>query len=68
MKPLEELNMRYAEIPNRTTPILVISEVGLRSIKASELLVKKGFYNVNNVSGGYRYWPKESHETQALSA
>ena len=66
--PLEELNMRYAEIPNRTTPILVISEVGLRSIKASELLVKKGFYNVNNISGGYRYWPKESHETHALSA
>ena len=66
--PLEELNMRYAEVPNRTTPILVISEVGLRSIKASELLVKKGFYNVNNISGGYRYWPKESHETHALSA
>ena len=58
--PFEELNMRYAEIPNRTTPILVISEVGLRSIQACEMLVRKGFYNVNNISGGYRYWPEES--------
>lgn len=57
--PLEDLNMRYAEIPNRTTPILIISEKGLRSIQACEMLVKKGFYNINNVSGGHHYWPKD---------
>tara|TARA_Y100000296_G_C5168916_1_gene256231 strand:- start:538 stop:1053 length:516 start_codon:yes stop_codon:yes gene_type:complete len=66
--PFEDLNMRYAEIPNKTTPILVISEVGLRSIMACELLVKKGFYNVNNISGGYRYWAGSSSKTDSLSS
>lgn len=55
--PLEELNQRYTELQNRTIPILIISEVGLRSIKACELLVRKGYFNVNNVSGGYKFWP-----------
>ena len=56
--PLEELNMRFAEIPTKTVPILCISENGLRSIQASEVLVKKGFFNINNVSGGYACWPE----------
>lgn len=63
--PLEELNIRFAEIPNRTVPILIISENGLRSIQACELLVKKGFFNINNISGGYQFWPakEKSPET-----
>lgn len=55
--PLEDLDKRYAEMQNKTTPILIISECGLRSIQACELLVKRGFYNVNNISGGYKFWP-----------
>ncbi|ATH08963.1 hypothetical protein BIY24_13700 [Halobacteriovorax marinus] len=55
--PLEELPRRYAEISSKTTPILVFSEQGLRSIQACELLIKKGFFNLNNVSGGHRFWP-----------
>ncbi|MBY0416414.1 MAG: rhodanese-like domain-containing protein [Bdellovibrionales bacterium] len=55
--PIEELNIRFTEIPSKTVPILVISENGLRSIQACELLVKKGFFNINNVSGGYEFWP-----------
>ncbi len=55
--PYEELDHRYAEIQNKTTPILVISEDGLKSIQACEKLVKKGFFNINNVSGGYKFWP-----------
>ena len=54
---LEDLNTRYAEIQSKTTPILVFSEQGLRSIQACETLIKKGFFNLNNVSGGYRFWP-----------
>jgi rhodanese-related sulfurtransferase len=54
---LEELHIRFVEIPSKTVPVLVISENGLRSISACELLVKKGFYNINNVSGGYEFWP-----------
>jgi len=55
--PLEDLPRRYAEISSKTTPILVFSEQGLRSIQACELLIKKGFFNLNNVSGGHRFWP-----------
>lgn len=55
--PLEDLNMRFVEIPSKSVPILCISENGLRSIQASELLVKKGFFNINNISGGYQCWP-----------
>ena len=54
---LEELHVRFSEIPNKTVPILVISENGLRSIQACEILIKKGFFNINNVSGGYEFWP-----------
>ncbi len=55
--PLEELHIRFVEIPSKTIPLLIISENGLRSIQACEILVKKGFFNINNVSGGYEYWP-----------
>jgi rhodanese-related sulfurtransferase len=55
--PLEELNRRYAEVQSRTLPVLIVSEQGLRSIQAAELLVKKGFFNINNVSGGLKFWP-----------
>jgi rhodanese-related sulfurtransferase len=55
--PLEELNIRYREIVNKATTVLVISEDGTRSIAACEILNDKGYYNVNNVSGGYKFWP-----------
>ena len=56
--PLDELNFRYKEIASKTTQILVISEDGVSSIKACEFLNKMGFYNINNISGGYKYWPE----------
>ncbi|MBL7665741.1 MAG: rhodanese-like domain-containing protein [Bacteriovoracaceae bacterium] len=55
--PLEDLPQRFNEISNHTTPVLLISEDGVRSIQACELLAKKGYYNVNNISGGYLHWP-----------
>ncbi len=58
--PIEELHVRFSEIPSKTVPILVISENGLRSISACEILVKKGFFNINNISGGYEFWPGKS--------
>jgi len=57
--PLEELTSRCHEIINKTTPILIISEKGLRSIQACEILVKKGFFNLNNISGGHEFWPSK---------
>ncbi|MDD4973903.1 MAG: rhodanese-like domain-containing protein [Bacteriovorax sp.] len=55
--PLEELHIRFVEIPSKTVPVMIISENGLRSIQACEMLVKKGFFNINNISGGYEFWP-----------
>jgi len=60
--PLEELNVRFVEVPSKTVPVMVISENGLRSIQACETLVKKGFFNINNVSGGYEFWPGKTPE------
>ncbi len=63
--PLEELRLRLDEIKSQTIPIMVISEEGTRSIRAAECLIQHGFYNISNVSGGYKYWPKNlnSHTT-----
>lgn len=55
--PLEEIVYRTHELPNKATRILVISENGLRSIRACHLLHQLGYYNINNISGGYKYWP-----------
>ncbi len=62
--PLEELESRFGEIERRTTPLLVISEDGLRSVLACEFLASKGLHNCNNVSGGWLYWP--GHALQAV--
>lgn len=54
--PWEEFPDRFYEISSKTTPILVISEDGTNSILACEFLVKRGYYNCNNISGGYKFW------------
>ncbi len=64
--PLEELNLRSIELPSKTLPILIMSENGLRSIQAAESLIKKGFFNVNNISGGYEFWPENSKGKSTL--
>ncbi len=65
--PLEDLRSRVAEIQSKTTPILIISERGLRSIQACELMVQKGFFNINNISGGYEFWPSLNKSQKATS-
>lgn len=54
--PWEELPERFFELTSRTTPILIMSEDGTTSILACEFLIKRGFFNCSNISGGYRYW------------
>lgn len=54
--PWEELHDRFYEISSKTTPIMVISEDGVNSVLACEFLVKRGYFNCNNISGGYKYW------------
>lgn len=55
--PWEELEARFLELTQMTTPILVISEDGVKSVLACEFLVKRGYYNCNNISGGHKFWP-----------
>lgn len=54
--PWEEFSEKFMEISSKTTPIMIISEDGTRSVLACEFMVKRGFFNCNNVSGGYRHW------------
>ena len=56
--PYSQLKQRLQEIPQQHFPILVMDEEGVNSVLACELLVSEGFLNVNNVSGGYTYWPE----------
>jgi rhodanese-related sulfurtransferase len=55
--PLEELEMRASSLTNKGACIFVICESGVRSILACHYLHSLGFYNLNNVSGGYKFWP-----------
>jgi rhodanese-related sulfurtransferase len=54
--PWEELPERFLEIQSMTTPIFIISEDGTNSVLACEFLVKRGYFNCNNISGGYKFW------------
>ena len=60
--PLTELEKNISKIPTRTSPLFVISEDGIKSIHACEILSKKEFYNCYNISGGYEKWPKPKVE------
>lgn len=55
--PLEDLEYSGHLIHGKSIPIFVISEDGLRSILACKKLSELGFYNLNNISGGYKFWP-----------
>lgn len=54
--PWSSFPERFTEIPSRTTPILIISEDGTNSILACEFLAERGYFNCNNISGGFEHW------------
>lgn len=54
--PWEDFAARSLELQSRSMPIFIISEDGTKSVLACELMVKRGFYNCSNISGGYEYW------------
>lgn len=58
--PLEKLDESFEKtVGNKLTPILVISEKGLRSILACNKLVQMNYFNTANISGGYMFWPQD---------
>jgi len=60
--PFDELSEKLKDIPSKTMPIYILSERGINSIHACEILSKKGFYNTYNVSGGYEKLPRPKIE------
>lgn len=54
----EDLITKTHEFKNRSIRILVLSEDGTKSILACELLFEAGFYNICNISGGYKFLEK----------
>ncbi len=62
--PWEEFQNRFHEIQSKTTPIFIISEDGTKSVLACEYLAKRGYFNCNNISGGYKYWKGRLEEVR----
>lgn len=54
--PWEDFQERFFEIQSKTIPLLIICEDGTKSVLACEFLSRLGYYNCNNVSGGYKHW------------
>lgn len=55
--PLDDLANNLHRLPGKGKSYLVISEDGVRSIKACRFLNINGYFNLSNISGGYLYWP-----------
>ncbi len=51
--PLDDLRVRYKEL-DKTKPVYLFCQIGLRGYIASRILTAKGF-NVYNLAGGYRF-------------
>lgn len=62
--PLDELAIRHTELDSKVASYIVISEDGVSSILACEMLNRFGYYNLNNVSGGYKFWPSIRNKLQ----
>ena len=58
--PLGQIGQRIDEISEwKDKPIIVLCKTGLRSMKAAETLMKKGFNDVANLEGGIVAWSEE---------
>lgn len=53
--PVQVLEDRLAEVP-RNKQVYVYCHSGTRSARASKLLAKHGFSNIENVVGGFEAW------------
>jgi len=58
--PVGELEDRLDEIPG-DKPIIVYCKSGIRSLKASEILLENNFAPVYNMEGGIESWKREGY-------
>lgn len=59
--PVQELDIRFKELP-LDKKILVYCRTGVRSVTASEILVKNGFNQIYNMQGGIIGWKNAGYE------
>lgn len=68
--PLRELEQKIEElVPRKETPIFAYCRSGNRSLKAVQNLLKLGYTNVFNITGGIIAWEEKQYslETQKHS-
>jgi rhodanese-related sulfurtransferase len=70
--PMSEFERRWAELP-RERDIVLVCQVGVRSLKATYFLIYHGYTRVANMSGGLAKWirkgfPVKGDIAQALNA
>jgi hydroxyacylglutathione hydrolase len=53
--PVQELQQRISEVP-KDRQVYVYCRSGVRSVRASKILVKAGYTRVENVQGGFMAW------------
>ncbi len=58
--PVQELDKRLAEVP-KDRRVYVYCHSGRRSVTASNMLVKGGFTNIENIEGGIVAWKKAGY-------
>jgi rhodanese-related sulfurtransferase len=56
--PLSELEQRFAELP-RDRDLVLVCEVGERSLKATYFLMYQGYERVANMEGGLSKWARK---------
>ena len=56
--PLDDLAQNLHRLPGKSKHYMIISENGVKSIKACKFLNLHGFFYLSNISGGYSYWPE----------
>ena len=64
--PVDEIRDRLQEL-DKSKPIYIYCEAGLRGYLAHRTLRQSGFENVFNLSGGYNTWKSCQEEKSALS-
>jgi rhodanese-related sulfurtransferase len=57
--PVNELERRAAELPDKDAVIFVYCRMGVRASNAARILVQQGFTQVFNI-GGIMDWPYET--------
>ena len=63
--PLAQVNDKLAQlVKNKSTPVVMVCQVGARSSRAVAAARKLGYENVQSLSGGLRAWVAASMPTE----